>query len=70
MTEEEKKAYPKAFVCDGYLKKFTYKKAWSNLWAGLSEEEKNEFIKEVIPKWLKQAMEREATYDTKELSMK
>ena len=28
MTDEEKIKYPKAFVCDGYLKKLQYKEAW------------------------------------------
>jgi len=32
MTDEEKKQYPKAFVCDGYLKRFSYKEAWKILW--------------------------------------
>ena len=30
MTDEEKIQYPKAFVCGGYLKTFTYKEAWQN----------------------------------------
>ena len=28
MTEEEKIKFPKAFVCDGYLKTLSYKEAW------------------------------------------
>jgi hypothetical protein len=28
MTDEEKARYPKAFVCDGYLKTYSYKEAW------------------------------------------
>ena len=28
MSEDDKKTHPKAYVCDGYLKQFTYKQAW------------------------------------------
>lgn len=30
MSEEEKKEHPKAYVCDGYLKSYSYKEAWQN----------------------------------------
>ena len=30
MTDEEKQRFPKAYVCEGYLKKYEYKKAWQN----------------------------------------
>ena len=37
MTDEEKIQYPKAYVCDGYLKSFTYKEAWANAFKGATE---------------------------------
>ena len=43
MTDQERKALPKAYVCRGYLKEFQYKEAWKKLWESLSEEEKESF---------------------------
>ena len=43
MSEEEKKDNETAFVCGGYLKVYTYKEAWANLWKTLGEKEKNSF---------------------------
>ena len=40
MTDAEKKEFPKAYVCDGYLKKHEYKTAWANLWAKATTEQK------------------------------
>ncbi len=40
MTDEEKIAYPKAYVCDGYLRRFDYKDAWATLWATMNGAEK------------------------------
>jgi len=37
MSDEEKTQYPKAFVCDGYLKTFDYKEAWQNSFKNASE---------------------------------
>jgi hypothetical protein len=37
MTDEEKIKYPKAFVCDGYLKSFGYKEAWANAFKSATE---------------------------------
>ena len=37
MTDEEKKIHVKAYVCDGYLKVFTYKEAWKNAFDSASE---------------------------------
>jgi hypothetical protein len=39
MTDEEKKQYPNAFVCDGYLKTFGYKEAWKNAFSRATAEE-------------------------------
>jgi hypothetical protein len=39
MTDAEKVAWPKAFVCDGYLKKYEYKEAWANLWKHITKED-------------------------------
>ena len=30
MNDEERKQYPNAYVCGGYLKKYGYKEAWQN----------------------------------------
>jgi len=46
MSDEEKKANPNAHITDGYLKVYEYKEAWANLWAKLSDEEKQS-IKEL-----------------------
>lgn len=43
MTDDEKKENPKAFVCEGYVKVFEYKTAWSNLWETLSESQRKSF---------------------------
>ena len=37
MTDEEKIYYPKAYVCGGYLKIFTYKESWRNAYDNASE---------------------------------
>lgn len=37
MSDEEKVQYPKAFVCDGYLKTFDYKEAWQNSFKNASK---------------------------------
>jgi len=39
MTDEEKIQFPKAYVCDGYLKTIPYKEAWKNLFAELTKAE-------------------------------
>jgi hypothetical protein len=39
MSDEEKKNYPKAYVCNGYLKTFSYKDAWRNAYCEASIEE-------------------------------
>ena len=38
MSEDEKKAHPKAYVCDGYLKTYEYKEAWKMAYDSASEE--------------------------------
>ena len=43
MTDQEKSDNPKAYVCEGYPRKYTYHDAWANLWAKLSDEERNSF---------------------------
>lgn len=43
ITDDEKKNYPKAFVCGGYVKVFDYRQAWENLWKTLSETQKASF---------------------------
>ena len=40
MTEEEKQQHPKYETTGGYLKTYTYKQAWANLWKKLNKEEK------------------------------
>lgn len=42
MTEEEKKNHPK--VIKGYLKTFSYKQAWANLWEDITREEKQAIL--------------------------
>ena len=39
MSDEEKLKYPNAFVCNGYLKTFTYKEAWKNAYDSASKED-------------------------------
>ena len=39
MNDEEKKQYPNAFVCDGYLKTFGYKEAWENAYNEATQED-------------------------------
>ncbi len=41
MTDAEKIQYPKAYVCDGYLRKIEYKDAWATLWAKATDAEKS-----------------------------
>ncbi len=43
MTDEEKKDKPKAFVTDGYVKVYSYKEAWANLWATFDDDDKAAF---------------------------
>lgn len=45
MSEQEKKDRPEHKTQGGYLKKFTYQEAWTNLWAKLSEADKKEIYK-------------------------
>ena len=40
MTEEEKLQHPEHKTTGGYLKTYTYKQAWSNLWKKLNKDEK------------------------------
>ena len=40
MTEEEKQQHPEYKTTNGYLKTYTYKQAWSNLWKKLNKEDK------------------------------
>ena len=40
MTEEEKQQHPKYKTTGGYLKTYTYKQAWTNLWEKLNKDEK------------------------------
>ena len=44
MTEEEKEQYPSYKTTGGYLKVFTYKEAWKNLWNSITDEEKQEIM--------------------------
>ena len=39
MTDEEKKVWPEAEICDGYLKTYEYKQAWANLWKRVTAED-------------------------------
>ena len=56
MTEEEKQKYPEHETTGGYLKTYTYKQAWTNLWENATEEDKQaikdlpNFDKEVFKK--------------------
>lgn len=40
MTEKEKQQHPEYKTTNGYLKIYTYKQAWTNLWKKLNKEEK------------------------------
>ncbi len=42
MSTEEKEQYPTYKTTGGYLKVFSYKEAWSNLWNNLTDSEKQE----------------------------
>ncbi|WP_455819197.1 pentapeptide repeat-containing protein [Clostridium butyricum] len=42
MSAEEKEQYPTYKTTGGYLKVFSYKEAWSNLWNNLTDSEKQE----------------------------
>jgi len=44
MTDKEKKNNPNSFVRGGYLKKFTYKEAWSNYWRDTDEEDRQRVL--------------------------
>jgi hypothetical protein len=39
MTDAEKKVWPKAEICDGFLKTYEYKEAWANLWKRVTAED-------------------------------
>jgi hypothetical protein len=39
MSNDEKIQFPKAYVCDGYLKALTYKEAWGNAYKNASKED-------------------------------
>jgi hypothetical protein len=39
MTDDEKKQYPNAYVCKGYLKKYEYKEAWQNAYKKATKED-------------------------------
>jgi hypothetical protein len=43
MSEKEKKEHPEYKTTSGYLKVFSLKEAWMNLWTIITEEDKNEF---------------------------
>lgn len=45
MTDEEKEKHPDYKIARGYLKEYTYKDAWKNMWTRLSNAEKEEFFK-------------------------
>ena len=40
MTESEKQQHPEHEITGGYLKTYTYKQAWTNLWKKLNKDEK------------------------------
>ncbi len=56
MTKEEKQQHPKYETTGGYLKTYTYKQAWADLWKKLNKEDKQaikdlpNFDKEVFKK--------------------
>ena len=39
MSDEEKKEYSKAYICNGYLKTFSYKDAWLNAYKKATSED-------------------------------
>jgi hypothetical protein len=39
MSDKDKIDYPKAYVCDGYLKTYTYKEAWQKAFKSASKED-------------------------------
>jgi hypothetical protein len=39
MSDEEKEEHPKAYVCEGYLKRYDYKEAWQNAYNKASKED-------------------------------
>ena len=39
MSDDEKIKYPKAYVCDGYLKSYSYKEAWANSFKNATKED-------------------------------
>jgi hypothetical protein len=44
MTDTEKKDNPKFFVCEGYLKRQSYKEAWAEAWPKLTKKEQQQFL--------------------------
>ena len=40
MTEEEQQQYSRYETTGGYLKIYTYKQAWANLWKKIDEDDK------------------------------
>ena len=43
MSDEEKGNNPNAYVNNGYLRVYTYKEAWANLWSKLTDDQKELF---------------------------
>ena len=43
MSDEEKENNPDAYVNYGYLRVYTYKEAWANLWSVLTDDQKESF---------------------------
>lgn len=39
MSDEEKARYPKAYICDGYLKTYSYKEAWQKAYSNATKED-------------------------------
>ena len=39
MSDEEKMNYPKAYICDGYLKTYSYKEAWQKAYSNATKED-------------------------------
>lgn len=46
MTDEEKENYPEYETTGGYLRVYTYEKAWQNSWDKLTDDEK-QAVKEI-----------------------
>ena len=42
MTDQEKKDHPEYETTQGYLKSYSYKKAWANLWKSLTQDQINQ----------------------------